>query len=345
MSMKALQLITFLLLFAIVSCQKDVEIPNEEPIAFEVPEGWPSPTYNFENNALSQNGFSLGRKLFYDKKLSRDGNISCASCHQQFAAFAHAEHPRSHGIDGKFGLRNSPVLFNLNWNTSFMYDGGVNHITVQPLAPLQDAVEMDAKLEDILAYLNASSDYRTRFKKAYGNDQINSQMMLKAFAQFMGAMVSSKSKFDRVSRGEDSFSANELIGKQIFMSRCNSCHAAPLFTNHQFYNIGLQPNVALADSGRMRITQLEADRNSYRTPTLRNIEWSSPYMHDGRFSSLTMAIDFHMNKSVNASNVPSSISNGTKISAEEIANLIAFLRTLSDQEFIKDKHFSEEMAK
>lgn len=337
--MKYFIVLFFLLL--LFSCRKDVEIPSEDAIAFSVPKGWPKPFYNFEGNALTQDGFELGRKLFYDKKLSRDGTISCGSCHQQFVAFAHADHPRSHGIHGLFGKRNSPALFNLNWNTTFMADGGVNHITVQPLAPLQDKAEMDNSISNILTYLQSNSDYKTSFKKVFGSDNIDSQKMLFALTQFMGAMVSSTSKYDKVETNESSFTSSEMAGKSLFMSTCNHCHTAPLFTDNNFYNIGLEPNIALQDSGRMRITLLASDRHKFRTPSLRNIELTGPYMHDGRFSSLTMAIDYHINKPFAMPNVDPSISNASKLSSEEIAKIIAFLKTLTDYEFCKDKRFSE----
>lgn len=149
-----------ILIFAFVqACKVDPAIPKTREgapvfgISFNVPPGWPEPVYNYQSNILSDEGFRLGRKLFYDTRLSRDNTISCGSCHQDFAAFAHSAHSLSHGIDGLFGTRNAPALFNLNWHPNFMWDGGVNHIEVQPLAPIINPVEMDETMENVIIKL------------------------------------------------------------------------------------------------------------------------------------------------------------------------------------------------
>ncbi|MBP9083484.1 MAG: cytochrome-c peroxidase, partial [Bacteroidia bacterium] len=182
------------------SCKDDKDDDSPTPpaqIKFEVPAGWPQPVYNFANNEVTNERFQLGRKLFYDPLLSRDNTISCGSCHLQSGAFSHIDHKVSHGIDDLDGTRNSPALFNLAWNTSFFWDGGVNHIEVQPIGPIENPVEMDETLGNVVAKLNASNTYKNLFLNAYGSDSITSQMMLRAIAQFMGVMVSSNSKYDK----------------------------------------------------------------------------------------------------------------------------------------------------
>src|SRR4051812_26651116 len=188
-----------------------------EDVIFTIPQGWPAPFYSFQNNTLTKDGFELGRKLFFDQRLSRDNSVSCGSCHQPFAAFAQLDHDVSHGVDGQLGNRNSPALFNLNWHTSFFWDGGVNHIESQPINPIQNPVEMDEKLEHIITKLNADATYKTMFKDAFGDELINSQRIFKALAQFMGMLVSSNSKYDKYTRGEagGAMTQEELNGLAI----------------------------------------------------------------------------------------------------------------------------------
>ena len=344
----ALMMVLSLTLF-FFQCSKDPQIPSPQVtgVTFTVPQGWPQPVSNFEENTLTDAGFNLGRRLFYEKKLSRDGSISCGSCHQQFAAFANAAHARSHGIDRQFGKRNAPALFNLNWQTSFMWDGGINHITVQPLAPINDSLEMDGNMNDVIAFLSADASYRKMFKETFGDEAVTTQRVLKSFAQFLGALVSSNSKYDRIQRGEAgyAFTADEEIGKSIFNQRCASCHAPPLFSNFSYRNIGLEPNVSLQDSGRMRSSESVQDMHSYKMPSLRNVEVSSPYMHDGRFKTLDKAIDYHINKPYYMSNVDPVILNGQALSVDEIQSIISFLNTLTDNTFIHDTRFSDPLYK
>jgi hypothetical protein len=207
-----------------LACKKDVAIPDSSrvndalDISFKVPQGWPSPYYSFVNNQLTNAGFKLGRKLFYDTRLSRDNTISCGSCHQSFAAFANADHDVSHGIDGLLGTRNAPGLFNLNWHTSFMWDGGINHIEVQPLAPLDNPVEMDEKMVNILEKLKADfgSEYNVKLAAAqrtlqkFGSPELvqyldntglgNSPELIKLFSN-IGLSISESTAVDGESRG------------------------------------------------------------------------------------------------------------------------------------------------
>jgi cytochrome c peroxidase len=313
------------------------EVSPEEKIELVIPQGFPQPVYNFSGNPLTADGFKLGRKLFYDPILSRDNSTSCESCHQQFAAFAHLDHPVSHGIDNQFGTRNAPALFNLIWHSSFMWDGGINHIEVQPIAPITNPIEMDETLPSVISKLKNHPEYPSLFKKAFGTDSITTQLMLRAFAQFMGMMNSYNSKYDKYLRGEAELSAQEHSGLNIFRSRCESCHREPLFSDFTFRNNGLDD--VFADSGRAHITNLAEDIGKFKVPSLRNVAVSRPYMHDGRFQTLSQCIDhyrFHVKQSPTLDPL---LTNGITLSENEKQDLLQFLSTLTDYEFINDPRF------
>jgi cytochrome c peroxidase len=342
--MKKRSLFIFSICFVIawVGCKPDPDLQPavETPLQFTVPQGWPKPVYNFENNALSRSGFELGRKLFYDGRLSKDNNISCGSCHQQFAGFAHADHALSHGINDLLGNRNSPALFNMNWHTSFFWDGGVNHIESQPINPIQNPVEMDENMPNIVTKLNADANYRSMFKAAFGDETINSQRIFKALSQFMGMMVSSNSKFDKYKRGEASLTTEEANGYTLFVSKCASCHTEPLFTDYALRNNGLSVTI-VKDSGRAHITKDVADLYKFKTPSLRNLKYTFPYMHDGRFKTLNDVLDHYATGIVVSPTLDPKLAGGITLTAQERNNLLAFLNTLNDEEFIKNPLFAE----
>jgi cytochrome c peroxidase len=324
------------------ACKPDPSISPEEEITFSVPEGWPQPVYKFENNTLSKAGFELGRKLFFDTRLSRDNSIACGSCHQPFAAFSQFDHDVSHGVDNKLGIRNSPALFNLNWHSSFFWDGGVVHIENQPLNPIQNPVEMDEKLENIIAKLRSDNDYSTKFKEVFGDETINSQRIFKALAQFMGMLVSSNSKYDHFVRNEEGgeMTSMELNGLNIYREKCAACHKEPLFSDFSYRNNGLTPSVS-NDSGRARITLDANDLYKFKVPSLRNLKYSAPYMHDGRFRTLSDALN-HYTSGIHASpTLDPLLQNGIQLTAQEKSDLLAFLNTLNDESFVKDKRFQE----
>ena len=193
------------------------------PLYFEIPKNWPKAHYDFKKNPLTEEGFQLGRNLFYDPIISRDSTISCASCHLQQTGFTHVDHQLSHGIDGKIGTRNSLALINLAWNKDFMWDGGVNNLQVQPLNPITNPAEMDETLEHVIEKLQRSEKYKSLFTKAFGDNRITSQRLLKALAQFTVMLKSSNSKYDKVMRKEASFAKNEQHGYDLFKKNCASC--------------------------------------------------------------------------------------------------------------------------
>jgi cytochrome c peroxidase len=346
-----MRLIPIAVLLTFAACRVDPPIVPQTPsdvLAEKIPQGWPLPVYSFSVNTLSQEKFELGRALFYEPMLSRDNTISCSACHQQFAAFANADHVVSHGIDQKLGNRNSPALFNLNWHPWFMHDGGVNHIEVQPLAPIANPLEMDEDINKVLDKLRQSSTYRNLFTSAYGTDEVNSQKMLRAMAVFMGMMYSYNSKFDQYQRGEDNVTLtdSERKGYDLFVGKkCASCHVPPLFSDYMFRSNGLPPNRYVADSGRAHITRRPQDLYRFKTPSLRNIAKSGPYMHDGRFSTLAECLDHYARGVTNTTNLDPLLEYGIPLTSEEKQLLTAFLLTLTDYTFLSDKRFADPRLK
>jgi cytochrome c peroxidase len=310
------------------------------PIYFDVPKGWPKPHYNFKENPLTEEGFELGKELFYDPILSKDNTISCASCHLQQTGFTHVDHDLSHGIEGRIGTRNSMALMNLAWSSTFMWDGGVNHLDVQPLAPITSSVEMDETMQNIVAKLQKNKNYKNLFYNAFGTKKITGQLILKALSQYIVQLKSANSKYDKVIKKEAVFSESEQNGYGLFKVHCASCHKEPLFTSDTFENNGLQIDETLNDFGRMKITQNPTDSLKFKVPTLRNVQFTFPYMHDGRFKSLTEVIR-HYNSGIQKSNTLSaSLLSPMQLSDNDRVDLVAFLKTLSDTEFLFDKRFS-----
>ena len=335
---------SFVFLYA---CKVDPKINAPLPadnLAEIIPEGWPTPFYTFSVNTISEEKFILGRSLFYETKLSKNDSISCATCHQQFVAFAHAGHKTSHGIREQLGNRNAPGIFNTTWHTSFMHDGGINHLEVQPLGPISNPIEMDESIVNVIAKLQASEKYKTMFKNAYGSEEVTSQKMLWAMAQFQGLMYSYNSKYDsyKGGNGTTQLSTEEARGYSLFQAKCNSCHTEPLFSDFNFRNNGLAFDPFYKDSGRYRITNLASDIYKFKTPSLRNIVKTGPYMHDGRFTTLEQCLDHYTGGITNMTNIDPLLAGGTLgLSAQDKADIISFLHTLTDYKFLTDKRFAD----
>ena len=309
------------------------------PIYLEIPKGWPKTKYDFSKNPLTEEGFQLGRKLFYDPILSRDNTISCASCHLQATGFTHVDHELSHGIDGKIGTRNSLALMNLAWSENFMWDGGINHLDVQPINPITSPVEMDETLANVVIKLQKSENYPQLFEQAFGDSKITGQHLLKALSQFVVMLKSCNSKYDKVMRKEAEFTEKEKNGYRIFKANCASCHKEPLFAGDKFERNGLTMDTTLNDIGRERITNKIEDRMRFKVPTLRNIQFTTPYMHDGRFKKLSEVIK-HYNSLGNDKSLPKQLKKPMNLTDNERVDLLAFLHTLTDLEFLFDPKFS-----
>lgn len=326
----------------IYSCSKKVDADHQTtPINFVVPPGFPEPQYKFEGNPLTKEGFELGRKLFYDGNLSKDGNFSCASCHQQFAAFATFDHDLSHGFNNQFTTRNAPGLFNMVWLKELHWDGSINHIEVQPLAPLTAPNEMAEDINNLIAKLKSDNTYKKMFKSAYGDEDINSQRMLKALAQFIGLLVSSNSKYDKVKKGERTFTTAEQTGYSAFQAKCTSCHKEPLFTDLSYRNTGMPVNTFLNDYGRMRITGKKEDSLKFKVPSLRNVLQTFPYGHDGRFYSLDNVLNHYSNGIQNSSTLDPLLKNKIFFTTQERYYIKTFLATLTDSTLLTDKRFEQ----
>jgi cytochrome c peroxidase len=312
-----------------------------KPVAFIVPKGWPKPVYDFSQNPLTEEGIALGKRLFYDGKLSKDGNFSCGSCHQQFGAFDTYDHNLSHGFNNSLTTRNSPGLFNLAWQKEFMWDGGINHLDLQPMAPITAENEMAEQIETVISKLRADKSYPKMFKAAFGDESITYKRMGKAISQFLLQLVSSNSKYDRVMRGEDSFILPEKLGYAIFQKKCTGCHTEPMFTDNSYRNTGIPTDRYLNDLGRMRITGDPTDSLKFKVPSLRNVAMTFPYGHDGRFFSLLNVFDHYRKNMVPNQYTDSLLRQKLTLSNFEVGQLTAFLYTLTDTVFLKDKRFAD----
>ncbi len=312
---------------------------DEASAPLALPEHFPEPTYDLQAMPWDGRISELGRKLFYDPLLSRDGRISCASCHSPFNAFAHTDHALSHGIDDSVGQRNAPALFNLAWKSHFMWDGAISLLDQQALIPLSHPSEMGDTLPHILGRLRRNENYRKRFSKAFGDTVISTQKLLHALAQFQLSLISDKAKYDEVKRGNRQFNEQEQNGYALFLQHCNSCHTEPLFTSDRIVSNGLPPDPHLQDLGRFRISQNPKDSFRFQIPSLRNLSYTYPYMHDGRFDRLKEVMEHYTREMVVLPNIGEELTAGITLSSADQKDLMAFLFTLNDSSFCFDPRF------
>lgn len=332
----------------VLACKKSEPIINkiEAFIGFKKPSNFPETVYNFAENKVTKEGFELGRALFNEPRLSRNNTITCGSCHIQSSAFTQHGHDVSHGIDDRLGTRNSPPIMNLAWSKSFNWGGGVYDLDLQPIIPITTHEEMDENLENVYNKLRAMPKYTNMFKAAFGTDEINTSRFMKALSQFMLMCISSNSKYDKVMRKENnaSFTTEELEGYTIFKEKCGSCHTEPLFTDGSFRNngLGISP---VNDKGLYAATLAETDKYKFKVPSLRNLRYTAPFMHDGRFLSLNGVLE-HYNSEVVATQNLDPLLKGNKLgialNATEKTKIIAFLNTLNDEDFINNKLLAEQ---
>ena len=338
--------VCILLCLCIVSCKEEDIIVEPKPIvvdpySFVQPSNFPASTYTFDNNPVTEAGFKLGKKLFFDPILSRDNSISCGSCHKQQTAFADGiQHSVSVGVDDRLGTRNAPPLTNLAFMKEFFWDGGVTHLDFVPVNAITASFEMDETLLNVVSKLNAKNEYRVLFKEAFKTDSINSAYMLHALSQFMVMMVSSNSKYDKAMRGEgEILTSDELQGMQLFKEKCSSCHSGVLFSDFSYRNNGL--TTQFADSGRARITELTSEIGKFRVPSLRNVERTAPYMHDASFLSLTEVLDHYSSGIHDSKTLDPSLKQGVSMNEDQKKKIITFLKTLTDYDFVNDARFFE----
>lgn len=337
----------FLILLSVFSCQNDDSNYTEinQPLDFIVPANFPEPAQDINRNFPTQKGFELGRKLFYDGRLSRDGTVSCSFCHEQSSAFTHHGHDFSHGIDDQAGIRNAPAVQNMAFQSEYFYDGASNSIEMLSIVPIHNPVEMDETLETIVSKLRQDPVYVKLFAQTFENKEVSSGNMLKALGQFMTMMVSANSRYDKFVRNEPggTLSSQELQGRALFQSNCATCHKTDLFTDNSFRNNGLQPNPNLNDLGRETVTGFAQDRYKFKVPSLRNVALTAPYMHDGRFGSLQSVLNFYSSGVQNTPNLDPQLQQhptlGIPLNQTEKEAIIAFLKTLTDEEFIQNPLF------
>ncbi len=322
-----------------VSCSKEI-IGRFR--GFQKPPHFPETTYRFADNAITEDKFILGRKLFYEPRLSRNNTISCGSCHIQSSAFTQHGHDVSHGIDDRLGTRNSPPIMNLAWMPTFFWDGGVFDLDLQPIVPISNHVEMDEKVENVLNKLRSHAQYPSLYKKAFGDTAITTARTMKALSQFMLLCVSAESKYDSVSRNLGPvFTGPEQQGYVLFQQKCAACHTEPLFTDFSFRNNGIAIGLN-EDKGRYMITLNDADKYKFKVPSLRNVEFTGPYMHDGRFITLDAVLDHYRNHVQATPNLDPLLSAGIPLSDTEKASIISFLTTLSDRKFLTNQLLAEQ---
>lgn len=299
------------------------------------PDYFPSPVYPFSDNPLRTPGVLLGRTLFYDPLLSLDNTISCASCHAPYNAFAHTDHALSHGIGDSVGLRNAPALINLAWQPAFMWDGAIHHLDMQALAPIESPTEMGEDIGQVVQKLAATPYYPALFQDAFGDTAITGERLLKALAQFQLTLVSANSAYDRMRQGTYTFTHQENRGYTLVKQHCASCHPEPLFSHYGYSSNGLPMDTLLQDAGRYRMTGISSDSLLFKVPTLRNLKYSYPYMHDGRFKNLRQVLD-HYSSGVQPS---AALKKNLPLTPEEKADILAFLRTLNDSSFVFNPDF------
>lgn len=328
-------------IFIFAACEKDA--PDlEDKFSFKQPEHFPEATYTFSQNPVTEHGFELGRKLFFDPILSRTEAVSCNNCHLQPLAFADApHHPVSIGVEDRPGIRNSPSLANLAFFEEFFWDGGVTHLDFVPTNAIESHFEMDETLRNVVLKLNQSSTYPALFKAAFDIDTITSPYLLYALSQFMNMMVSDQSKFDLYITGKTTMSELELNGYNLFTQKCGTCHSGVLQTDFSYRNNGIDS--IFDDLGRGRITEFYLDNGKFRVPSLRNVAKTAPYMHNAKFSSLEAVLDHYSNGILESETLDPSLNIGgnlgISLSSSEKTAIIAFLNTLTDFEFLTDERF------
>lgn len=366
--MNRIIIISTLLLLSLVACRNDDCPLDEEPIsnsndllwieanttpyAFEIPSFIPA-VQEPKNNPTTVEGANLGRLLFYDPILSGNNSMNCASCHKQENAFSDINR-FSVGIDGNFGTRQSMSLANLAFGgDGFTWAGASQTIEQQVVDPVVNPIEMHEEWTNALEELQASSDYPALYAKAFGTETISVDLTAKAIAQFIRTLISVNSKNDlaRTPGSGVFFTEQEERGRLLFegeTGQCFHCHGGPNFTDGKFTNNGLTAAASIndfPDIGFGEFSGNTSDYGKFKTPTLRNIEMSPPYMHDGRYQTLEQVINFYSDSIRYSPNRDATLvaefPEGVNLSEEDKADLLAYLKTLTDETFLNNEEFSD----
>jgi cytochrome c peroxidase len=332
---------TICISYIIGSCKKHDIIHVTTSLQQVIPAGFPQPNYKFEDNPLTEEAFQLGRKLFYDGRLSRDSAFPCSSCHQQIAVFGTYEHDRSHGYGMSHTLRNAPPLFNLAWQKELHWDGRFKSLYTEATQPILTHNEMAENFFTIIFRLQSDTQYQRMFKGAFGNSIVSEDKILKALAQFTGTIISSDSKYDRYKQGSTTFTSSELSGYQLYQTKCAFCHPEPMFTDYSYRNNGLSVDPELKDYGRMRVTGKSEDSLKFKVPSLRNVNLTANYMHDGRFNTLLQVLNHYTSGIQNSSTLDPLLINKIPLTTTEKSDLISFLKTLSDSTILHNSRFAK----
>ncbi len=310
------------------------------------------------DNPLTVEGVKLGRHLFYEKRLSGNNTMSCASCHRPENSFSDPAQ-FSTGIDGFQGPRNSMALVNLGWESRFFWDGRAQSLEAQVLHPVMDPLEMHDTWPNVVYKLQSDPAYEQLFDRAFGSPTVDSVKVAKAIAQFLRTLVSANSRFDKFIRGEMNLDIDEQLGFQLtlqeggdpangqggqFGADCFHCHphGGGLFTDGIMRNNGL--DASFTDLGLGGVTGLSQDMGKFKTPTLRNVALTAPYMHDGRFQTLEEVIDHYDSGGHPSSTVDPNMKfseGGLQLTPEKKAQLIAYLHSLTDMDFVTDPRFQD----
>jgi len=324
-----------------------VEIaPNATPYRFSFSKFFPQPDLP-RDNPLTGEGVALGGKLFFDRRLSSNDRLSCAACHRPNDALSD---PRrfSRGVNGAIGTRNAPALENLAWKNSFFWDGRAATLREQVLQPIQNPIEMHESLANAVAKISADKDYSRLFENAFGSPEITADKIARALEQFLLVQVSFDSKFDRVMNGQANFTAQEQRGFILFNTEydpyhgqfgadCFHCHGGPLLQSQDFANNGLDS--AFADLGRYKITKRAGDAGKFAVPSLRNVAVTAPYMHDGRFRTLEEVVEHYCTGVKRSATLDPNLAKhpdgGVPLSADDKRALVAFLKTLTDEKYLR----------
>jgi cytochrome c peroxidase len=328
-------LLLFLPVILLAACHDlptDTPPPAPTPFVFVSPDGFP-PFVEPADNKTTLEGIALGRKLFYDPILSGNNTQACADCHRQENAFTD---PRqfSVGIDGIAGTRNSMSLVNIAWQHRLFWDGRVHGLEAQALRPIQDPIEMHEDLNNAVAELQAIPAYREMFLRAFGTEKVDSTLIAKALAQFERTMISFNSRYDRWVLGQDTLSKDEQKGMQLFLDDatggCAQCHSfGAIFSDFIFRNNGLDS--IPTDVGNYAVTGLPVDIGAFKTSSMRNVEYTAPYMHDGRFATLEEVLEFYNTGFHLGPHTDQAMFNLVRgrLSPKDKSDIIKFLKTLS----------------
>ncbi len=330
-------ILVLLLPVCLYSCKKEQTGVTGGDI-MHIPEGFPSMPEP-DDNQFSLKRWTLGKRLFYDKQLSKNNTISCGSCHHAALAFSDSL-ALSPGVGNAPGTSNAPSLTNIGYHPYFTRAGGIPTLEMQVLVPIQEHNEFNTNMIDIVNKLNADPAYVQQAQEAY-NRPLDAFVITRALAQFERSFISGNSAFDAYfNKGQQTaLNESEKRGYALFTStrtNCTGCHSGFNFTNYAFENNGLY--LLYSDSGRMRFTHLPEDRAKFKVPSLRNVALTAPYMHDGSISSLEAVVE-HYNSGGQAHVNKSNLVQPLQLTSGEKEDIVNFLKSLTDYSFTRDKKF------